>query len=43
MGVKLGSFTLKYRCGLRVFENRVQRSVFGPQRDEVTGVERITL
>jgi hypothetical protein len=23
--------------GLRVFENRVMRRIFGPQRDEVTG------
>jgi hypothetical protein len=24
-------------CGLRVFENRVLRRIFGPKRDEVTG------
>jgi hypothetical protein len=25
---------------LRVFENRVVRRIFGPERDEVTGVEK---
>jgi hypothetical protein len=24
-------------CGLRMFENRVLRGIFGPKRDEVTG------
>jgi hypothetical protein len=24
-------------CRLRVFENKVQRRIFGPKRDEVTG------
>jgi hypothetical protein len=24
-------------CGLRVFENRVLRKIFGPKKDEVTG------
>jgi hypothetical protein len=32
MGVKLGCSR-----GLKVFENRVLRTVFGPKRDEVTG------
>jgi hypothetical protein len=27
---------------LRVFENRVLRRIFGPKRDEVTGVEKTT-
>jgi hypothetical protein len=36
MGVKLGE---EYR--LRVFENRVLRRIFGPTRDEVTGMETI--
>jgi hypothetical protein len=27
---------------LKVFENRVLRRVFGPRRDEVTGIEKIT-
>jgi len=31
------SFTLREECGLRVFENRVLRRVFGTKRDEVTG------
>jgi hypothetical protein len=28
---------LKVERGLRVFENRVLRRIFGPKRDEVTG------
>jgi hypothetical protein len=28
---------LREECRLRVFENRVQRRMFGPKRDEVTG------
>jgi hypothetical protein len=36
MGVKL-SLILRRECGLRVFENRVLRRVFGPKRDEVAG------
>jgi hypothetical protein len=28
---------LREERGLRVFENRVLRKVFGPRRDEVTG------
>jgi hypothetical protein len=28
---------LRKACGLRVFENRVLRGIFGPKRDEVTG------
>jgi hypothetical protein len=31
------SLTLREERRLRVFENRVFRSVFGPKRDEVTG------
>jgi hypothetical protein len=31
------SLTLREERRLRVFENRVLRSVFGPKRDEVTG------
>jgi hypothetical protein len=31
------SVTLKEEHGLRVFENRVLRGIFGPKRDEVTG------
>jgi hypothetical protein len=27
--------TLREECGLRVFENRVLRRIFGPKRDEV--------
>jgi len=29
--------TLREKCRLRVFENRVLRRIFGPKRDEVTG------
>jgi hypothetical protein len=28
---------LREECRLRVFENRVLRTVFGPKKDEVTG------
>jgi len=28
---------------LRVFENRALRKIFGPKRDEVTGVEKTTM
>jgi hypothetical protein len=31
------SLTLREERGLRVFENRVLRRIFGPKRDEVTG------
>jgi hypothetical protein len=38
MGVKLGlSHILREEHRLRVFENRVLTSIFGPKRDEVTG------
>jgi hypothetical protein len=37
MGVKLGSITLREGHRLGVFENRVLRGIFGPERDEVTG------
>ena len=33
---------LKEECRLRVSENRVLRRIFGPKRDEVTGVENTT-
>jgi hypothetical protein len=36
------SLTLREECRLRVLENRVLRSIFGPKRDEVTGVEKTT-
>ena len=37
MGVKLGiSPILREERGLRVFENRVLRRIFGPKRDGVT-------
>jgi hypothetical protein len=32
--------SLKEEHRLRVFENRVLRGIFGPKRDEVTGVWR---
>ena len=36
------SLTLREERRLRVFEKRVLRRVFGPKRDEVTGLEKIT-
>ena len=35
-GCETWSLTLREECKLRVFENRVLRSIFGPKRDEVT-------
>jgi hypothetical protein len=37
MDVKLGSLTLREKHRLGVFENRLLRRIFGPNRDEVTG------
>jgi hypothetical protein len=31
---------LREKLRLRVFENRVLRRIFGPKRDEVTGMEK---
>jgi hypothetical protein len=31
------SLTLREKCRLKVFENRVLRGIFGAERDEVTG------
>jgi len=36
-GCETWSLTLREERGLRVFDNRVLRRVFGPKRDEVTG------
>jgi hypothetical protein len=36
-GCETWSLTLREERRLRVFENRVLRGIFGPQRDEVTG------
>jgi hypothetical protein len=36
-GCETWSLTLREERRLRVFENRVLRTVFGPKRDEVTG------
>ena len=36
-GYETWSLTLREERGLRVFENRMLRRVFGPKRDEVTG------
>jgi hypothetical protein len=36
-GCEAWSLTLKEEHRLKVFENRVLRRVFGPERDEVTG------
>jgi hypothetical protein len=37
MGVKTWSLISREEHGLGVFENRVQRRIFGPKRDEATG------
>jgi hypothetical protein len=39
-GCETLSLTLREEHGLRVFENRVLRRIFGPKRDEVTGGQR---
>jgi hypothetical protein len=36
-GCETWSLTLREEHRLRVFENRVQRRIFGPKKDEVTG------
>jgi hypothetical protein len=36
-GRETWSLTLREEHGLRVFENRMLRRIFGPKRDEVTG------
>jgi len=41
-GCETWSLTLREELRLRVIENRVLRRVFGPQRDEVRGVEKTT-
>jgi hypothetical protein len=35
--VLYGTLTLREECRLRVFENWVLRTIFGPERDEATG------
>jgi hypothetical protein len=41
-GCESWSLKLREKCRLRVFENRVLRRIFGPKREEVTGVEKTT-
>jgi hypothetical protein len=36
-GCETWSLTLREEHRLKMFENRVQRRIFGPKRDEVTG------
>jgi hypothetical protein len=36
------SLTLGEENRMRVFENKVLRKIFGPKRDEVTGVDKTT-
>jgi hypothetical protein len=36
MGVKTWSLILREKHRLRVYENRVLKRIFGPNRDEVT-------
>jgi len=40
-GCETWPLTLREEWKLRVFENRVLRKIFGPRRDEVTGMEEI--
>ena len=39
-GCETWSLTLREERTLTVFENRVLRKVFGPKRNEVTGMEK---
>ena len=39
-GCETWSLTLREERKMRVFENRMLRRIFGPRRDEVTGVWR---
>jgi hypothetical protein len=42
-GCETWSLTLREECRLRVFENRVLRRIFGPERDRVImGMEKTT-
>jgi hypothetical protein len=37
-GCEIWSLILREELRLRVFENRMPRRIFGPERDEVTGI-----
>jgi hypothetical protein len=39
-GHETWSLIPREECRLRVFENKVMRRIFGPKRDEVTGMEK---
>jgi hypothetical protein len=39
-GCETWSLTLREECRLRLFEIRALRRIFGPKKDEVTGVRR---
>jgi hypothetical protein len=39
-GCETWSLTLRGKYGLKVFENRVLRRIFGPKRDEIIGGTR---
>jgi hypothetical protein len=41
-GCETWSLALREEYGLRVFQIRVLSRIFGPKRDEVTGVEKTT-
>jgi hypothetical protein len=41
-GCTTWSLTSREECSLRVFENTVLWRIFGPTRDEVTGMEKTT-
>jgi hypothetical protein len=36
-GCETGSLTLRWEKRMKVFENRVLRKIFGPNRDEIKG------
>jgi hypothetical protein len=36
-GCETWSLTFRKECGVKLFENRVLRRIFGPKRYEVTG------
>ena len=41
-GCETWSLAMRKEYWLRVFGNRMLRGIFGPKRDEITGMEKIT-
>ena len=41
-GCETWSLTLREESRLKAFENKVLRSIYGPKRDEVGGMEKTT-